>query len=259
MRDGSRRVGQIDEADVGHPREHAAAAERRYLPGKIAEPVAEDREVVRPEVPDDADVGLMQAQIHATRGNEVDLAELARVDEALDHRDRWAVEEGVAGHEDELVLLREPRELDYLLGGGGQRLLDEHVLSGFERGHREGVVARDRRGDRNGIEIAVPQELLIQCGAGDAGKAARDRLEGARPRIAHMRDVEHRRLCEVANEIRAPVPDPDDADTDACGSRIRRHVALLYRRHQPVSRFRNISSGVRRSRRRSRPSDHPRA
>ena len=45
--------------------------------GHLAEPVAEDREVVRPEVPDDADVGLVQPEVHPARRDEVDVAELA--------------------------------------------------------------------------------------------------------------------------------------------------------------------------------------
>ena len=47
-------------------------------PGRrLVEPVAEDREVVRAEVPGDADVGLVKAEVHAAGGDEVDLAELA--------------------------------------------------------------------------------------------------------------------------------------------------------------------------------------
>ena len=72
--------------------------------GDSSEPVAQDREVVRTEVPHDADVGLVQAEVHATRRDEVDLAEIAGVDQLLDRPHGRAVQERVARHEHEVAL-----------------------------------------------------------------------------------------------------------------------------------------------------------
>jgi hypothetical protein len=52
--------------------------------GVSSQPVAKDRKVVRGEVPRDAHVGLVQAEVHAARRDEVDLAEVVRVDVRLD-------------------------------------------------------------------------------------------------------------------------------------------------------------------------------
>ena len=53
------------------------------LLGRLAEPVVEDREVVTGEVPDDADVLLVQAEVDPRRGDEAHVAELAGVESAL--------------------------------------------------------------------------------------------------------------------------------------------------------------------------------
>ena len=76
MGDRARRELEVDERDVRDVRDHAAAAERADVTRRLTEPVAQDREVVRAEVPGDADIGLVQAEIHAARRDEVDLAEL---------------------------------------------------------------------------------------------------------------------------------------------------------------------------------------
>ena len=83
VRDRPRGVLEVDERDVGDARD-ARSARLIALDVRrgLVEPVAEDREVVRAEVPDDADVGLVQAEVHAARRDEVDLAELARLDHA---------------------------------------------------------------------------------------------------------------------------------------------------------------------------------
>ncbi len=82
--------------------------------GDSSEPVAQDREVVRAEIPDDADVGLMQPEVDATRRDEVELAERPGVDQLLDEHDRRAVEERVARHENAVQSCGEVDELAWL-------------------------------------------------------------------------------------------------------------------------------------------------
>ena len=104
-------VLEVDERDVGNRGEDAAAAHRRQVGGGFLEPVAENREVVRPEIPRNADVGLVEPEVHAARRDEVDVAELARVDEITDRVDGRAVEERVARHQGQAALARDAREL----------------------------------------------------------------------------------------------------------------------------------------------------
>ena len=56
---------------------------------------------MRREVPDHADVLLVQAEVDALGGDEVDVAQLAGVDDLLDLAHGRAEDEGVADHERE--------------------------------------------------------------------------------------------------------------------------------------------------------------
>ena len=124
---------------------------------------------MRAEVPDDAHVRLMESEVHPARRDEVDLTELAGVDQALDDGHGWAVEERVAGHEHEAGRLSRSTELFNLFGRRRQRLLDERVLAGLERRHRQGEVGRDRSRDRHGVDVLGAEHLLEARCAGDAG------------------------------------------------------------------------------------------
>ena len=81
---------------------------RGDLDDRLVEPVQQDRQVVRREVADDA-VGLVLAEVHARRRDEVDLAERAGVDQLLDLVDRRAVDERVARHQRAAVGARRSR------------------------------------------------------------------------------------------------------------------------------------------------------
>ena len=139
---------EAEEGDVGDPLDDGVAPAGGDRLGPLVEPVAQDREVVGAEVPDHADVALVQAEVHPARGDEVEVAELARVEQLLDRAHRRAVDERVAAHQHEAGLARDPRQLLGLDGRGRERLLDERVLARPQarRGER-------RRGCRPGVAI----------------------------------------------------------------------------------------------------------
>ena len=255
MSDGPGRVPKVDEADVRQLGDHAVPAHRRDLVGKAAEPVAQDRKIVGTQIPDDADVGLVEAEVDAAGRDEIDLAELPGIDEALDRGHRRAVDERVAGHEDQVVAICHLGQLEDVLAGRGERLLHEDMLAGLEGGPCERVVRRNGRRDRNGVDVSVAKDVFVPGRASDAGVAPGDGIERFLPHVAGPGELEHRRLGEVPNEVRAPVAEAHDCDPD--GRRCRAVGRLP--RHQPVSFGRKTSAGVRSSRRRSSPSDHPRA
>ena len=103
MRNRARRVSEIDECDVGRAGNNAIPAECRNGTRKLVEPVMKNREVVWREIPHDADVRLVQTEVHPACGDEVDRPELAGVDQPLDRRHRRAVQERVARHQDEVA------------------------------------------------------------------------------------------------------------------------------------------------------------
>src|SRR6266542_1933073 len=90
---------EIHECDVRHVRNDAAATYGRHRGRLLAEPIPKNREVVRTEVPDDTHIRLVQPEIHPARRDEVDLAEVTRMDEVADDVDGRAIEEGVRGHQ----------------------------------------------------------------------------------------------------------------------------------------------------------------
>jgi len=112
---------------------------------------------VRGEVPDDAHVLLVQAQVHTLRGDEVDLAELAGVDELLDLAYRRAEDERMPHHERQLARRGQSHELARLRRVGGHGLLDEDVLAGLENGLGESEVRADRCGDNDCVDGGVGQ------------------------------------------------------------------------------------------------------
>ena len=148
------------------------------------------------------------------------------------------------GHDDEIPFGGGVHQLDALLGGRGERLLDEDVLAGLERGEPERVVGADRRRDRDGVDRLVGEDLVELLAGADAREAPAHQLEAVRVAVADRRDLRALELEEVANEVRAPVTEPDDCDAD--GS------------HAVAFRWRRSANGVRSSSRRSRPSDQPR-
>ena len=99
MGDRLRSELQVDERHVGRVRKDAASTDRRHMRRGLPEPVLEDRKIVWTEVPRNADVRLVEAQVDATGADEVDLADLARVDQVPNLVHGRAVQERVARHE----------------------------------------------------------------------------------------------------------------------------------------------------------------
>ena len=159
VRDRARAVPEVDEGDIRRSGDEAGAAEGRDLGRALPEPVAEDREIVGREIPDDAHIRLMEPEVDPARGDEVDLAELARVDQRLDLHDRRAVEERVTRHQHEVLPARQLDQLPRIGDRGRQRLLDEHVLAGRERGGGQRVMGRDRSRERHGVDGAIREHL----------------------------------------------------------------------------------------------------
>ncbi len=131
---------------------------RRDVRGRRADQVREDREVVRRKVPDDVDVVLEDAEVHAHGVEVVELPEFAPVDQLLHLPDRARVDEGVVDHQDEAVLLGQGDQLLALGGGPGHRLLDEDVLALLQGPLRELVVGRDGGRDYDRVDLRIVQD-----------------------------------------------------------------------------------------------------
>src|SRR5690349_17922539 len=117
---------------------------RTHAHRRAAEDIAEDRQVVRREVPGDINVGLQYPEIGADGINIVDTTKRATLDQAAQYLYRCAVHKCMANHEHQLTLVRKCSQLLRMRDTVSKRFLDEHMLASFERRTRQGIVRPNR-------------------------------------------------------------------------------------------------------------------
>ena len=118
------------------------------------------------------------------------------------------------------------------------------------------MVRANRGGDRECIDRRILEDVIQVRRAWDARITARDVLEDIRAEVTEVADLGAFEIGEAADEVWPPVAEPHDRHSD---DPVAFPVSVAKVRHQRVTPFRRSMSGVRRSRRRSRPRDHPRA
>ncbi len=117
----------------------------------------DDREVVRRQVPKDIGVLPVETEIQAPRINVVKLAERAALDHLAHDADCRVIFERVPDHQHTLALFGDRIQLAALRARHGQRLLDEHVLSGLEQLPRQFEMRLNRGGDNDPVYRRVIQ------------------------------------------------------------------------------------------------------
>ena len=201
---------------------------------------------MRAEIPGDAHVGLVQAQVDAAGRDEVEVTQIARVDQLLDGDDRWAVEERVTRHQHAPGPAGEPDEL--------RRPPPSSPPAASRRTRacrtRVPCEARSKWVD-TGVAITTASmrssasDVEVRARRLDERIAALEELEPLGALVAdgdHFKSVD---LDEVAEQVRPPVAETDDGDAQWSAHR----VAL----------GRNTCTGVCRSSSTSRPNDQLRA
>ncbi len=212
-----RDVGQVlVPAEVGAP--------HRRDPDRVpVEQVVHDRDVVGGEVPDHVQIVLEQAQADPDGVEVQHVPDRPALDDLLDLVHGGVVDEGVIHHQREAPGVRELHERLRRLGGMRHRLLDQNVLAGLEGRLREGVVGPHRRADRQRVDLRVPEEVL-EAGVGPGGGVAP--LQGRDTpgvKIADRPELGAFGGAEVAEEVGAPVTQPDDGHADRLRAGGRRH------------------------------------
>ena len=120
------------------------------------------------------------------------------------------VEQQVAGHEHEIARLG---QCDDLLGVGPvhrHRLLDEDVLAGLECLLGQRRVRGYRRGDNDGVELGIFEQILEASGCASSRVTLRLLLEQFRRRIADPAQLGQK--IEVSGQVRPPVAQTGDAN-----------------------------------------------
>ena len=165
---------------------------------------------MRSKVPDHADIRLVEAEIYAARRNEVDVAELAVVDQGLDHRHGGAVQERVPRHHHQPGALRARDEIRRFLHGSSERFLDKDVFPGVQGGCGQLVVCGDGGRYCDRVERIIGQQRVEAPRPLDAWKASVELRESTGIDVAYPREFCFGQLVKVPDEVRAPVPEPDD-------------------------------------------------
>ena len=101
-----------------------------------------------------------------------------------------------------------------LLGGGGERLFDEHVLAVFEGGFGELVVRPHRSDDGDGVDLGRFENFLGIGRHFEAGIVLLGSRQRARIHVAKHFDARVVHSEKVPNHVRTPVPVTDYADSD---------------------------------------------
>jgi hypothetical protein len=124
------------------------------------------------------------------------------------------VHEGVVHHQRQAASLGFLDQALGLLRCRRHRFLDQDVLAGSQRGHREVEMGRDWSRDHDCVERRIVQQIPVVCGRRHARVAALDRSQAL---LAHIRDLDHLStwvLGEVANQVGSPIAVTDDADPE---------------------------------------------
>ncbi len=179
--------------------------------GLLLDEVVHDREVVRREVPEDVDVVLEQAEVHAGRVVVVQLAQGAVVDHLLHAADGAGEQKGVVHHDLEVLALGEFDELFALRDGAGERLFDEHVLAVLEGFLGEFEVSPNRRYNRDQVDVGRGQQVIDVVGGDHVGIRMADLAERFLALVANRDDASLVLRVEVPNDVRTPIAVADDA------------------------------------------------
>ena len=167
--------------------------------------IVHDRQIVNGEIPDDADVVLEQAQVYADRVVVIHIPK-AVVDELAHLSDRTGVHERVINREHQLATFSFIDESLRLFSGRRNWFFNKHMLPGLQRAQREIEVTRHGRRDGDGVDARIVQDIAEVRGNLNSRVPALHPGETICLEVAHGHQPHPRRLPEVSNEVRTPVP-----------------------------------------------------
>ena len=201
---------EVAEDDVLDALVEEVAAVRDRLDWILADQPEDHRQIVNAQRPERVLVRAHDPQVLPVRVDAEHVAELSGVDELLQLAHAGVVEKKVARHEHEVALGGEHHELVHLGALHRRRFLHEDVLAGLERLFRERVVCRDGRGDDDGVELGIGEQLGVVGRHTGAWVARGERRAVLLIEVAEPGQVGE--VVEVPRQVRAPVAEADQAD-----------------------------------------------
>ena len=252
----SRGVLEVDERDVVAAGDDAASCDRRDRDGVLVEPVAQDREVMRAEVPDDADVVLVQAEVDAAHRDEMRGPDRRPVGSARGSgsrsgcrgtcaRGRWSAPGRVRCRRGEPPRPQSPR-------GASRR-----TRACRPRGPAAPAGNACRPVSRSPLPRASrPRAAPRSRPPAQSGITAGQLRPRALVAVADRNELGLRQLLEIACEVRPPVAEADHGDANRLDERA---VAVHQAVHQMARSRRKTCVVVRSRSERSRRNDQARA
>src|SRR5262249_31655732 len=153
------------------------------------------------EIPEDVRVVLEQAEVEARRVAVVDAAQISRLYQTAQLCDRRVEHEGVSRHQDPLLAVGQCDQGRRLCDTGGERLLDEHVLSMEQRVAGNGVVRVDRGCNHDCVDVCGQQVTVIGKET-DAGVPGGDVVEPFGSQVGDGQELGLGDLVEVSYKVR---------------------------------------------------------
>ena len=126
--------------------------------GRAIQPVVDDGDIVRSEVPQGIDILTNDAQVQALGVDVIDIAQLARVDIGLHLAHSRVVEKHMPDHEDKPLRVGQFHKLAGFFRGSGQGFLHEDVLARAQYCTGQLEMGVHRRSQHDGIHIGIGEE-----------------------------------------------------------------------------------------------------
>ena len=170
----------------------------------------DDRDVVRREVADDVDVGLVETEVQPGGVDVVELAQRSRVRTmSRSHHDRRVVLERVPSHQRHSGSLGRVDQSRGVAGVGCERLLHEDVLSCRDGPLGQAPVGGRWGGDDDGVDVRESSESdeKVRIDGKPRARAARRYL-----RVHDGQVLDRAASAQYPHVLRAPVATSDDGD-----------------------------------------------
>src|SRR5438270_11567346 len=100
-----------------------------------------------------------------------------------------------------MSLKRQSSELFCVLDRRRERLLDQHMLSSTQSALHEGVVRADGRGDVDGVDRWIVEDVAQVRGASRLGITRRDSRQALCVDVADAAELESGDGVEIANDV----------------------------------------------------------
>ena len=114
-------------------------------------------------------------------------------------------------HDPEILPLRQLDQLLRLLGGGGERFLDEHVLAVFQGDFGQIEVRADGGHHGDGVDLWGGQQVVRLPSDRQVGIRLSDPLKRGRTLVTGRGELTSFEVAQISDDVRPPINVADNA------------------------------------------------